>query len=114
MASKSETGHAKNVANFESLISFCVGYGVKYNPSNPNLQVLALQSQLASTQANISSVQTTSVDFNNAVNARIIAFNGLKTLSTQLVNALDSTGATPEIVKNAKSVNAKIQGTKIY
>lgn len=113
MASKSETGHAKNVANFESLISFCVGYGVKYNPSNPNLQVLALQSQLASTQANISSVQTTSVDFNNAVNARIIAFNGLKTLSTQLVNALDSTGATPEIVKNAKSVNAKIQGTKM-
>ncbi len=26
MTSKSETGHAKNVANFESLISFCIGY----------------------------------------------------------------------------------------
>jgi hypothetical protein len=25
MASKSETGHAKNVANFEDLISFCKG-----------------------------------------------------------------------------------------
>ena len=29
MASKSETGHSKNVANFEDLISFCTGYGTK-------------------------------------------------------------------------------------
>jgi len=33
MASTSETGHAKNVANFEDLISFCTGYGTAYNPS---------------------------------------------------------------------------------
>ena len=33
MPSTSETGHAKNVANFEDLISFCNGYGATYNPS---------------------------------------------------------------------------------
>lgn len=33
MASTSETGHAKNVANFSTLISFCTAYGTKYNPS---------------------------------------------------------------------------------
>lgn len=27
MASTSETGHAKNIANFQDLISFCQGYG---------------------------------------------------------------------------------------
>jgi hypothetical protein len=53
MASTSETGHAKNVANFETLISFCAGYGATYNPSKANLKVPALQTQLASCKANI-------------------------------------------------------------
>jgi hypothetical protein len=43
MTSKSETGHAKNVANFESLISFCIGYNADYNPSNAALKISALQ-----------------------------------------------------------------------
>ena len=55
MASTSETGHAKNVANFETLISFCAGYGATYNPSKANLKVPALQTQLASCKANIAS-----------------------------------------------------------
>lgn len=32
MASTSETGHAKNVANFQDLIAFVTGYGATYNP----------------------------------------------------------------------------------
>ncbi|MDX2172203.1 MAG: hypothetical protein SFY56_03740 [Bacteroidota bacterium] len=48
MASTSETGHDKNVANFENLISFCVGYGATYNPSKTSLKVPQLQTQLAS------------------------------------------------------------------
>ena len=39
MASTSETGHAKNVANFSTLISFCTAYDTKYNPSNPALSL---------------------------------------------------------------------------
>lgn len=33
-----ETGHAKNVANFGQMISFCVGYGGDYKPSNAAIQ----------------------------------------------------------------------------
>lgn len=113
MASTSETGHAKNVANFENLISFCTGYGATYNPSKANLKTAQLQTQLASCKVNITSVISTSVAFNNAVNARMIAFTGLKKLSTRLVNALDATGATPQTVKDAKTVNAKLQGAKL-
>jgi len=32
MASTIETGHAKNVANFQHLIAFVKGYGEMYNP----------------------------------------------------------------------------------
>lgn len=113
MASTSETGHAKNVANFETLISFCAGYGTNYNPSKANLKVPALQTQLASCKANIASVTSTSVAFNNAVNARMIAFDGLKKLSTRLINSLEVSGATSQTIKDAKTVNAKVQGSKL-
>ncbi len=113
MASTSETGHAKNVANFETLISFCAGYGANYNPSKANLKVPALQTQLASCKANIASVTSTSVAFNNAVNARMIAFDGLKKLSTRLINSLEVSGATSQTIKDAKTVNAKVQGSKL-
>ena len=42
MASTSETGHAKNVANFQDLQSFCTGYGAAYNPTNPTISMAAL------------------------------------------------------------------------
>lgn len=113
MASTSETGHDKNVANFENLISFCSGYGLTYNPSKVSLKVPALQTQLASCKVNITSVTNASVAFNNATNTRMTAFEGLKALSTRLVNALDVTNASKELVKDAKTVNAKIQGAKL-
>ena len=113
MASTSETGHAKNVVNFETLISFCLGYGATFNPSKVNLKVPALQTQLASCKANIASVTSTSVAFNNAVNARMIAFDGLKKLSTRLVNSLEVSGAASQTIKDAKTVNAKVQGSKL-
>ena len=37
MLSTLETGQAKNVANFEDLISFCNGYGATYNLSKDAL-----------------------------------------------------------------------------
>jgi hypothetical protein len=47
MASNTETGHNKNVTNFETLIIACTGFGAEYNPSNPNITipVLTIQKQ---------------------------------------------------------------------
>ena len=41
MASTIETGHAKNVANFDDLISFATGYGTAFNPSKPSIKLTA-------------------------------------------------------------------------
>lgn len=105
-----ESGHGKNVAHFEQLISYCVGYGANYNPSKANLNITALQAQLASCSANIDSVALSSVGYNNAVNTRTQAFQGLRKLCTRIINGLDATDASPETVKNAKSINIKVQG----
>lgn len=112
MPSTSETGHAKNVANFEDLISFCTGYGTTYNPSNTSLSVSSLSSLLNTAQKILNEAKTTEVAFNNATNSRMDAFRNLKTLSTRLVNALDATNASDQTVKDAKTINRKIQGQR--
>ena len=53
MPSTSETGHAKNVANFEDLISFCNGYGAAYNPSKAALTITELNKLILTGSTNI-------------------------------------------------------------
>lgn len=112
MASTSEVGHAKNVANFHDLISFCLGYGASYDPVKASLQVSQLQALETLAQNSLASVIPLRTAYNDAVNARIQAFNGLKPLATRLINALQSTDATKEKVDDAKTFNKKIQGIR--
>jgi hypothetical protein len=51
MATTSETGHAKNVANFDELISFVTAYGTTYNPSKASIKLTALQALSANAKA---------------------------------------------------------------
>jgi len=112
MASTSETGHAKNVANFEDLISFCNGYGGQYNPSKAILQIANLTTLHTNAQSSVAGVNTSKTAFTNATNSRQAAFDPLKKLCTRIVNALDATDATDKMVKDAKSINNKIQGKR--
>ena len=43
MTSTSESGHQKNVANFDELISFATGYGSTYKPTKTSLSIDALK-----------------------------------------------------------------------
>lgn len=112
MASTSETGHAKNVANFQDLISFVTSYGATYNPSKSALKLAQLTALQATSQTKLAEVVAKNTAFNNAVNDRMAAFDGLKALSTRLVNALESTDATTEKIKDAKVFNRKLQGKR--
>ena len=112
MASTSEVGHAKNVANFQDLIEFVTGYGTTYNPSKNALKLPQLIALKASADATLADVITINTNYNNKVNERISAFSGLKSLSTRLVNALQTTNATTETIGNAKTFNRKMQGKK--
>lgn len=112
MASTSETGHAKNIANFQDLIAFVTGYGATYNPSKNLLKLPQLNALVTTSQTNLSDVITKNTAYNNAVNDRIIAFDGLKALSTRLVNALETTNAPKEKVSDAKGFNRKLQGKR--
>ena len=113
MGSVSEKTHKKNVSNLEDLISKCVGYGTAYNPSNAAIAIVALNILLTNGTNENLAVIVAETAFKIAIKDRIIAFKGLKKLCTKIVNGLESSGASKEVVDNAKSINNKIQGKRV-
>lgn len=112
MASTSETGHAKNVANFQQLIAFVIAFGATYNPSKNALKLPQLVALKAEADTKLAEVVAKNTAYNNKVNERQAAFSGLKSLSTRVVNALQSTDASDQIIKDAKGFNKKMQGIR--
>ena len=112
MPSTSETGHAKNVANFETLVSFCTGYGATYNPSRDALKVANLQTLLTAAKAAIADCKANETTFNNATHARMDAYSNLKSLGTRIVNALSVSGVADTVIEGAKTINRKLQGQR--
>jgi len=112
MSSFTETGHAKNVANFEDLISFCTGYGATYNPVNVNIKLPALNTKYTACLSAVLAVKVAKTAFDNSTNSRELVFAQLKKLSTRIVNALEATSAASVTVDDAKTVNRKIQGKR--
>lgn len=112
MSSQSETGHAKNVANFETMISFCTAYGTAYNPSKSTLKIEALNTLLSQSRTSISEVANAKNQLDLTINERQIKFNPLRPTATRIISALEVTDASPETVADAKSINNKIQGRR--
>ena len=112
MASTSETGHAKNAANFDELISFAAGYGAAYNPSKPALKIPALQALSVSAKAAISAVNAAAPAYSNAVSARETAFEPLDTLSTRIKNAIKATDTTEKVDETVETIVRKLQGRR--
>ena len=107
-----ETGHAKNVANFQDLIAFVTGYGATYNPTKNALKLPQLNTLFTSSQNTLADVVTKNTAYNNSVNARIATFDGFRALCTRLVNSLQTTDATGEKIADAKGFDRKIQGQR--
>lgn len=112
MASTSETGHAKNVANFEDLISFCTGYGTAYNPSKATIKLPALNSTFTSAKNSLTTINTTLPPSTNAINGREIVFKPLSKLITRVVNAVASSNVPKQVVADVKTIARKLQGKR--
>ena len=112
MASTSETGHAKNVTNFNELISFVTGYGTNYNPTKSSIKLTALQALLAEAESSINAVNTALPAYSNTVSAREAAFEPLSKLTTRIMNAVKATDTTTQVDESARTLVRKIQGKR--
>ncbi len=112
MSNFSEVGHAKNVANFEDLISRCTGFGVVYNPSLNAIKIANMNTLRTNALAALASVVSTHTVYMNAVDAREIIFEPLQRFATRIMSALKSCGATEAVINDATTINRKIQGRR--
>lgn len=112
MASTQETGHAKNVSNLQDLIAFVMAHGPTYNPSKNSLKVPELNNLLITAQNALNDVMIKNTQYNTFINARSQAFESLKSLSTRLLNAIQTTDASAETISDAKGFNRKMQGKR--
>lgn len=107
-----ETGHARNVENFQRLISFVTAFGAAYNPTNPLISLAALNAKLIAANAALDDVSAMLMPWKLAVNDREIAFAPLSKLTTRVVNSYAATGTDAKNVGDAKTFARKIQGTR--
>lgn len=112
MTSTSEVGHAKNVANFQDLIAFVEAYGATYNPTKNSLKLPQLHTLLAESQNSLQNVVEKHTTYNNVINARVTAFDGIRLLATRLISALETTNASKETINDAKGFNRKMRGQR--
>ena len=110
--SVSETGHAKNAANFQTLISHCTAFGLAYNPSKPELQITSLESLLTNAQAEIANVAVSKNNFTSSTSQRQQAFAPLKQLCTRIFNFISATESSEYTIADARTINNKLQGRR--
>lgn len=112
MATTNETGHAKNVANYEKFIGVCVGFGAEYKPSLADLKVDSMKVQLTKAKSALKELKLAERTFGNETNNRELAFATITGLATRVIRSLESCGANELTVEDARSINNKLQGKR--
>jgi hypothetical protein len=109
MASTSETGHAKNVANLQKLTEQVTVYTL-YNPPVDNLKVANLTALYIAASTKLNEVEDKRNANKNAITVRQSAFENLKSTCTKIINHLEILGLPQGTIDQAKSLNRTIQG----
>ena len=112
MSNYSEIGHAKNVANFEDLINRCIGFGVAYNASLNAIKIANMNTLGTSALTALNSSISAHTAYMNAVDNRQLIFDPLQKMGTRIISALKACGASDAVIKDALSINRKIQGKR--
>lgn len=112
MSKTNDTGHNKNVANFETLIAYLTDYGAVYNPSNVNIQLNSLKESAALALSTNQQVNDMAAKNSNAIAARDLAFEPLKKLSTRIMSAVKASNVVQQVIDNVATHHRKMQGQR--
>jgi hypothetical protein len=113
MASTSEKGHAKNIANAKLLNTYIIELGIKYNPSNQNLLLKNLQNIHANSTSQQESVNILVAPYSVAVTNREILFKPHSKKITKLRKAYKATqGVTEAQLEDFMTIARKLKGIR--
>jgi len=108
----SEAGHAKNVANFETLINIIIALDTIYKPSNTAILLTALQAMLADAKAAITNVGAKDSEETNTGKLRETAFDGHAKLATRVGNAYAAGDSDELVSENIAAILRKLRGKR--
>ncbi len=111
--SKSETGHFKNLMNFEDLLARFGALGGRFNPARTELQLGNLQQLFQEAQMVMDQLTAALTLNDTATNARADLFEKLAPLTTSIVNYLIAGGASAKTIEDARGFQRKINGKRI-
>ena len=112
MATNSDASLAKNVTNFETLISVVTSLGATYNTSKDSLKLLALQTLLTAANESTIAFKDAESAKSTAVDNRQLAFDPTGTFFTRVNNALKASNSTAQADETAKTIFRKLQGRR--
>jgi hypothetical protein len=112
MASTSETGHAKNIANLKALNEVNTGFGATYAPSNALLILATMVTQHTTCDGLQGTVNAQNGIFKPLVNARVIAFKDVDGIVRKIRNFVKSCGASDEFVADVNTLAKKVLGER--
>jgi hypothetical protein len=113
MASTSEKGHAKNIANANLLNTQIIALSTTYNPSNPNLKLSNLQSIYTNSFSQQQSVNNLVAPYSVAVDFRETIFAPVSKKITKLRKAYKATeGVTPAQLEDFMTIARKLKGIR--
>lgn len=113
MASTTETGHAKNIANLKALNEIIAGFGADYAPSNPLIQLAAMQTLYTTCYGLQGDVNTQNGIYQPIENARIASFKDVKPTVRGVRSAAKSSGAGKSFVADVNASVNKVLGVRI-
>lgn len=108
----SEQGHVKNVANFGRYISYIIGYGAAYVPSNTVIELTNLQARQTVFQTAIDAVIPKASAETLAINERQVGFDDLQKLVPRILAAVDASTADQLFSNDARTIARKLQGRR--
>lgn len=113
MASTSETGHAKNIANLKLLNEINAGFGPAYKPSNNLYQQANMVAQHSSCNSLQGDVNTQKGIFEPFQNARVAEFKDVQKLARRLRTAAKTCGAVEGFYIDVNKIVNKIVGERV-
>lgn len=113
MASTSEVGHAKNIANLNVLNTNIVALGAIYNPSNTKLALVNLQNLYTTAVTQQENVNNLTAPYSVAVDERELIFKPLNSELTKLRKAYKATeGVSLAHLEDFMTIVRKLKGVR--
>lgn len=111
--SNENTGHSKNLTNFQRLIYAFAEMGAEYNPAREILAVAAMTVLYLRGREALDNLEKGKQANRKNINARKDVSKRIKAFSTKAFHALKTFGLVQNTIENARSFYMRIQGRRI-